>query len=80
MFLFCGNKADRIKGLLYEDGGYLLLTKRLTEGAFQWPRNISEAREMSRSDFELLLDGYKVESSIRVYRKKDTDEEKISRE
>ena len=46
MFLFCGSKADRIKGLLYEDSGYLLLTKRLTDGKFMWPGNVSEAREM----------------------------------
>ena len=28
LFLFCGNRADRIKGLLFEGDGMLLLTKR----------------------------------------------------
>ena len=73
MFLFCGNKADRIKGLLYGDGGFLLLTKRLSKGAFLWPRSVSEARELSHSAFDDLMRGYEVTSSIRVYRKKGVE-------
>ena len=70
MFLFCGNKPDRIKGLLYEDGGFLLLTKRLSKGAFLWPRSVSEARELSHDAFDALMRGYEVKSSIKVYHKK----------
>ena len=73
LFLFCGNKADRIKGLLYEDGGFLLLTKRLSKGAFIWPRSAPEARELSHSAFDSLMRGYEVTSSIRIYPKKGTE-------
>lgn len=38
LFLFCGRRADRIKGLIWEGDGFLLVYKRLYSGAFRWPR------------------------------------------
>ena len=38
LFLFCGHSASKIKGLLWEGDGFLLLYKRLDNGKFQWPR------------------------------------------
>lgn len=43
LFLFCGKKNNRIKGLLWEGDGFLLLYKRLEAGAYSWPRNTSES-------------------------------------
>lgn len=34
LFLFCGRKKDRIRGLLREGTGFLLLYKRLEAGSF----------------------------------------------
>ena len=34
LFLFCGRRANKIKGLLWEGDGYLLLTKRVEDGHF----------------------------------------------
>ena len=55
LFLFCGKKNTRIKGLLWEGDGFLLLYKRLDVGAFSWPRNTAEALEITSEQYKLLI-------------------------
>lgn len=38
LFLFCGHKADRIKGLVFEGDGFCLVYKRLMEGLTIMPK------------------------------------------
>ena len=57
LFLFCGCRADRIKGLLWEGTGFLLLYKRLEDGAFSWPRTPEEAAELTREQYQMLMNG-----------------------
>ena len=38
LFLFCGRRCDRIKGLFWDGDGFVLLYKRLEKSSFQWPR------------------------------------------
>ncbi|MFR9103762.1 MAG: IS66 family insertion sequence element accessory protein TnpB [Coprococcus phoceensis] len=47
LFLFCGKRTDRIKGLIWEGDGFLLLYKRIENGNFRWPRTQEEALEIS---------------------------------
>ena len=73
LFLFCGIKKDRIKGLLFEGIGFCLFTLRLSDGRFQWPSTPDEARDITLEQYQRLLDGFAVESSIRRYVKKNPD-------
>ena len=57
LFLFCGRRSDRIKGLLWEGNGFLLLYKRLEGGSFSWPRTPEKAVSISKNEFRLLMKG-----------------------
>ena len=57
LFLFCGQRGDRIKALLWEGNGFLLLYKRFEKGSLSWPRSQAEAMALSKHQYRLLLQG-----------------------
>ena len=61
LFLFCGRRKDRLKGLYWEGDGFLLVYKRLEAGSFQWPRNGNEAKEITAQQYRWLMEGLSVE-------------------
>ena len=56
LFLFCGKRRDRIKALLWEGDGFVLLYKRLENGSFKWPRNKDEVRTVTWKEFRWLME------------------------
>lgn len=67
---FCGRRTDRIKGLVWENDGYLLLYKRLEAGQFQWPRTESEVRSITEQQFRWLMEGLTTHPKKQVKRLK----------
>jgi transposase len=65
LFLFCGTKKDRIKGILYEGDGWVMVYKRLTLGRYMWPKNQKEAMSLTREEYDRLMDGFTIKSSIK---------------
>lgn len=64
LFLFCGRSSSRIKGLLWEGDGFLLLYKRLENGRFKWPRSTDEMRFLDSEQYEWLMRGFSIEPGI----------------
>jgi transposase len=60
LFLFCGKKTNRIQCLLWEGDGFLLLYKRLDNGAFSWPRSAEEALEISSEQYAMFMQGLEI--------------------
>lgn len=57
LFLFCGFRSDRFKGLYWDGEGFILLYKRYENGHLKWPRNSSEARLLKHQELVKLLKG-----------------------
>jgi transposase len=64
LFLFCGRNSNKIKGLLWEGDGFLLLYKRVEKGHFIWPRNSEDIRDLSAEQFRNLMYGFSIDPLI----------------
>ena len=60
LFLFCGKRTDRIRGLIWEGDGFLLLYKRIENGNFRWPRTVTEALEITPEQYRMLMHGLEI--------------------
>ena len=61
LYLFCGKRRDRIKILLWEGDGFVLLYKRLENGNFKWPRSADQVRPLTWQELKWLLEGLEID-------------------
>ncbi len=60
-FFFCGKRSDRIKILHFESDGMTLIYHLLDRGRYQWPRDASEVRPLTRQQLRWLLEGLEID-------------------
>ena len=73
LFLFCGRRSDRIKGLVWEGDGFPLLYKRLELGGFSWPRTKEEALEITLEQYQTLMQGLEIVSRYPIQEVQPSD-------
>lgn len=62
IYLFCGRRRDRIKVILKEPDGIVMIYKRLTaQGCYRWPRDRSEVRNLTWREFDWLMSGLDID-------------------
>lgn len=65
LFLFCGGRTDRLKGLLWQGDRFILLYIRLAAGSrFAWPRDAAEARKLTGEEYRRLMEGFTIDPLI----------------
>lgn len=69
LFLFCGKRRDRMKALMWDGDGFLLMYKRLDNGGFQWPRGAEEVQLLSSEQFTWLMQGLSIEQPKAIRRR-----------
>ena len=57
VFVFRGRRGHAVKLLLWDEGGFILVHKRLERGHFVWPINEKGIVTISRAQLSLLFDG-----------------------
>ena len=65
LFLFSGNSRKIIKALIWGGDGFLVMTKRASDGHFMWPKNREEVLSLTPEQFGRLMHGFTIDGAIR---------------
>ena len=67
VYLFCGRSNTKMKALVWDGDGFLLLYKRLDNGRYRWPRTECEAKQLTSQQLRWLFsDSFKGASASAV--------------
>ena len=61
VYLFCGRSNTKMKALVWDGDGFLLLYKRLDNGRYHWPRTEREAKHLTSQQLRWLMEGLEIE-------------------
>jgi len=68
LYVFTNRRRDKIKCLLWEDNGFVLYYKALSEEKFHWPPTDEDVVALSCQEINWLLDGYDI-SQLKPHKK-----------
>jgi transposase len=57
IYVFRAKRADRVKLLLWDGSGLMLVSKRLEQGTFRWPTISDGVMRLTSSQLSALLEG-----------------------
>jgi transposase len=57
IYVFRARRADRVKLLFWDGTGVVLVSKRLEEGQFRWPRMENGVLRLTTTELAALLEG-----------------------
>jgi transposase len=58
MFLFFGKSKDKVKAILWDNNGFILLYKKLEKEKFIFPQHIHKPIEVNNDLFQALIRGF----------------------
>ena len=57
IYVFRAKRADRLKMIFWDGTGMVLVSKRLDEGKFKWPKIVDGVMRLTPAQFSTLLEG-----------------------
>ena len=66
VYLFCGRNNTKMKALVWDGDGFLLLYKRLDNGRYRWPRTECEAKQLTSQQLRWLMEGLDIEQKSAI--------------
>jgi transposase len=57
IYVFRAKRGDRLKLIFWDGNGFVMVSKRLDDGKFKWPRIEDDVMRLSPAQFSALLEG-----------------------
>jgi len=68
LYLFRNRSGRALKALIWTNGGFLMLYKKLEKGRFQWPELTSDRATLSAAELTALMEGLDLSKATKLER------------